>query len=797
MARLGPSDQGRLPLIRVLVVDDHEVVRRGVRSLIAAAPGFEVCGEAGDGHDAVALAKRLKPDVVVMDISMPNLNGLEATRLIRSALPDTEVLILSQHEGEEMIRQATTAGARGYVLKSSISEDLEMAVQLAARHQSFIAGHTNGSVHDSQEVLQRGTALELALHESEERFRATFEQAAVGIAHVAPDGRWLRVNQKLCDIVGYTQQELLKLKFQDITYPEDLAADLALAEKVTSGHLDHYSMEKRYFRKDGVVIWINLTVNAVRDTHQKLKYFTSVIEDITVRKRSEEAQARLAAIVQSSDDIIISKDLNGIITSWNPTAERIFGYSAQEAVGQPIAALIIPPELQQEEAQILRRLRAGERIDHYKTLRIAKSGAKINISATISPIKTADGRVIGASKIARDITLRETSDKELRENQDLLRAAFAQTYSFLLMLSMDGAVLEANRAALDGTGFTRNEVVGRKFWDVWWRSLPEEQAIAKSSLATAVRGLAVREECRYMLRDGSIRFADRTLNPVLNDCGEVVMVVASGLDITEYRQLRSMLEERVTDRTRELESKNLELVRQTEVVRELSARLLQIQDEERRRIARELHDSVGQMLAAVNMNLAHAIAESVALTPLAAKGLEETTGLLHQISTEIRTISHLLHPPLLDEVGLESALQWYIDGFSERSSINVNLVLQQDFGRLPRNLELTLFRVVQECLTNIHRHSGSSTATIRVARLENEVRLEVQDAGKGIPAETQTTLASGQLSGVGLRGMRERIRQMGGHLNVQSDGAGTLVLATLPIEATPAKQPVASAQSAA
>jgi signal transduction histidine kinase len=297
-----------------------------------------------------------------------------------------------------------------------------------------------------------------------------------------------------------------------------------------------------------------------------------------------------------------------------------------------------------------------------------------------------------------------------------------------------------------------------------------------------------------MLRDGTIRFADRTLNPVQNERGDVVMIVASVLDITEHRQLRSMLEDRVRERTGELEMKNRELMGHAEVVRELSARLLQIQDEERRRIARELHDSVGQMLAAVNMNIAQVNRELDALSPESAKAMTDNEGLLEEISREIRTISHLLHPPLLDEVGLQSALEWYIDGFSERSKINVDLDLPLDFGRLPRNLEITLFRVVQECLTNIHRHSGSSTAAIRVARSKNEVRLEVRDAGKGIPAETQTTLASGRLSGVGLRGMSERLLQMGGQLEVHSNGSGTLVTATLPIEIAPAKEAAAAAR---
>jgi len=778
-------------------VDDHEIVRVGVRSLLSATPTFDICGDAVDGRDAFEKAKRLKPDVIVMDVSMPNLNGLDATRLIREALPQTEVLILSQHESSEMMRQALGAGALGYVLKSSMSNNLPAAVERVSRHEPFFVNlESNAAEFDAHEILQRSAAFENALRESEERFRSTFEQAAVGIAHVAPDGRWLRVNLKLCEITVYTAEELSTLTYQEITHPDDLDADEQQAAKVASGELDHYALEKRYIRKDGSPVDASITVSGLRDPQGKLKYFISVVEDIRARKLTEEVPYRLASIVESSDDAIISKDLNGTITSWNGAAERIFQYTANEALGQHIT-LIIPPELREEETQIIKRLRNGERIEHFETIRVRKDGQRLNISLTVSPVRDSHGRIIGASKIARDVTDRKRIESELREKEGVLRAAFTQTYSFLAILSTDGTVLEANRAALEGTGFQRSEAIGHKVWDVWWRTLPEELATLKSGIANAAKGLAVREECRYALRDGSIRIADRTLNPVQDERGEVLMIVASGLDITEHLQLRGILEDRVRERTLELEVKNAEVVRQTEIVRELSARLLQIQDEERRRIARELHDSVGQMLAAVSMNMANVHREAEALSPEAAKSLEDNTGLLEQLSIEIRTISHLLHPPLLDEVGLESALQWYIDGFSERSKINVDLQLPEDFGRLPRNLEITLFRVVQECLTNIHRHSGSSTASIRVARLQNEVRLEVRDAGKGIPKETQTTLASGKLSGVGLRGMHERLRQMGGQLEVQSNGTGTLILATLPIDVTPAREASASVRGAA
>src|ERR1700756_5097919 len=234
--------------MRLLVVDDHEIFRRGVRSLVLEQPHFTVCGEATDGQDAIDKARDLRPDLIVMDISMPRLNGLEATRQLRSILPDCEVLILSQHENPDMARQALKAGARGYVVKSSVSKDLISALTKVSRKEYFfdpaILDQTPTAHTDIQEILQRSAAFEQALRKSEELYRSTFELAAVGVAHVSPDGRWLRVNRKLCEIVGYGESELLSLTFQDITHPDDLANDLAQTEKVKRGTLDTYSLEK-------------------------------------------------------------------------------------------------------------------------------------------------------------------------------------------------------------------------------------------------------------------------------------------------------------------------------------------------------------------------------------------------------------------------------------------------------------------------------------------------------------------------------------------------------------------------
>lgn len=212
---------------------------------------------------------------------------------------------------------------------------------------------------------------------------------------------------------------------------------------------------------------------------------------------------------------------------------------------------------------------------------------------------------------------------------------------------------------------------------------------------------------------------------------------------------------------------------------ELASRLQQMQDDERRRIARELHDSVGQLLVAIGMNIAVVQPQAHKLDSAGAKAVAENAQLIQQISKEIRTVSYLLHPPLLDVAGLISALRLYVDGFSERSNIKVELDVPADFPRLPDPVEIAVFRMIQESLTNIHRHSGSATAKIRVTKHGGRLVVQVQDWGRGIPKEKQVELPASVRSGVGFAGMRERLTQLGGKLEIESDERGTIVRAIL------------------
>ena len=214
---------------------------------------------------------------------------------------------------------------------------------------------------------------------------------------------------------------------------------------------------------------------------------------------------------------------------------------------------------------------------------------------------------------------------------------------------------------------------------------------------------------------------------------------------------------------------------------EFASRLQNMQDDERRRLARELHDSVGQTLAAMSMSLGVVQAQTYKLDSAGARAVLELAQLVDHVAREIRTISHLLHPPLLDVAGLASALRWYADGFAERSNIKVNVEIPAGFGRLPDELEIAIFRIVQECLTNVHRHSGSATAAIRLHQEGNSLIVKVEDSGKGIPPEKQHEVIAAGRGGVGFTGMRERLRRLGGTLEIQSNESGTAVTATLKV----------------
>jgi PAS domain S-box-containing protein len=538
-------------------------------------------------------------------------------------------------------------------------------------------------------------------------------------------------------------------------------------------------------RPDGSRVSVSVHIDPIRDQNGAIVGVVNFFQDITGRKTTERANGLLAAIVGTSDDAIISKTLDGVITSWNKGAERIFGYSAEEAVGQNIS-LIIPHDRRKEETYILEQLRRGERVEHFETVRVTKEGKLVDISVAISAVKDADGRIIGASKVARDITERKQGERALAERGLLL------DLSNDAIMVRDGAdrVTYWNRGASELYGYSREEAMGRVTHDLLRTEFPEPLARITEQLHHDNRWAG---ELIHRHKDGRQVIVVSRWALGRDDFGNPKSVLETNTDITQQRQnekalreseerLRALaedLETMVSLRTQQLEQRNAEILEQGEQLRELSIRLVQIQDEEGRRIARDLHDSAGQIITAISLNLA-CIAQRAGKYAEIVNEIKQSQEMVHQLSKEIRTVSYLFHPPLLDEAGLTGAIRWYAQGLTERSGLKIIYDIPGDFGRLADDLEVTIFRVVQECLTNIHRHSGAKMATIRLTRNFENVFLEIRDDGAGISGKRLTEIRT-RRSGVGITGMRERVSHFRGTFDIQSNGSGTIITVTVPV----------------
>ncbi|PYX74027.1 MAG: hypothetical protein DMG78_07525 [Acidobacteria bacterium] len=623
---------------RILLVDDDPRVRRVISTMLSHHTGWEICGEAGDGQQSVDLARAMNPDVVLMDVSMPGMNGLDATRVLRRESPRVDVILVSQSDPKIISRQAAEVGARAYCCKSDLARNLVPIIErtLEDRHSKHVEG---ASLIFERSHSDQASSLLAAIVDSSDDV----------IISKNLDGIITSWNTSAQRVFGYSSKEAIGAHITLIIPKDRIPEEDGIISRVRRGErIEHFDTVRQ--RKDGTLIDISLTISPVRDSSGRIVGASKVAREITDRKRAERSTGLLAAIVDSSDDAIVSKTLDGIITSWNKSAEQMFGYLSEEAVGKHIT-LIIPRDRWDEEACIIDRLRRGERVDHFQTVRRRKDDSLVDVSLTISPVKDSSGNIVGASKVARDISAAVRAAEALRGSEE------------------------------------------------------------------------------------------------------------------ELRRLSQSLDQQVRSRTGELQ--------------ELSWQLMRLRDEERRHVARELHDCAGQSLAVLAIEVDQLLQRASTSPGLAAE-IEQIRETVRQLHSDIRTTSYLLHPPLLDESGLQAAISWYAGGITERTALHIDVEISDDLGRLPRDLELVLFRFIQEALTNIHRHASATKASIIMSRSQANVMAEVRDNGSGMSAERLCQVSSGG-SGLGIRGMRERIRQFQGSMEIHSDSTGTNVFVEVPI----------------
>jgi signal transduction histidine kinase len=388
------------------------------------------------------------------------------------------------------------------------------------------------------------------------------------------------------------------------------------------------------------------------------------------------------------------------------------------------------------------------------------------------------GNMAGAILVTPCFLLWSTRTETLRSRRQVVLQSVA-----LLSLLLVGAIVFGDFLFPAAHGYPLKFIcIPFVVW-VAFELRPREAALAVLAFSVVAIGSALHAARGVSIPNESLLVTQVFLSVVVMTSLLVSVAVSERNRHEETLQKAKIeLEERVRERTRELEDRIARQERAEQAVRGLSARLLHAQDQERRRIARELHDSTGQSLAALTMILSKLRKKASSVNPELSSELDESEQIARSVSDELRTTSYLLHPPLLDEMGLQAGLRWYIEGFKGRSNIDVSLNLPENLERLPTDLELMIFRVVQECLTNVHRHSESPSATICLCNSSGKLTLEIRDQGKGMPADRLVAVTGPGTAGVGLRGMRERVKAFGGELEILSDSQGTVVRSVIPLQ---------------
>jgi PAS domain S-box-containing protein len=370
-------------------------------------------------------------------------------------------------------------------------------------------------------------------------------------------------------------------------------------------------------------------------------------------------------------------------------------------------------------------------------------------------------------------------ERALRESEQRFRLLVEAVRDYaIFMLDPQGSVTTWNIGAQRIKGYQASEIIGQHFSRFY---PPEDVQAGKPAreLEIATQEGRVEDEGWRVRKDGSKFWANVIITALRNESGTLVGFAKVTRDFTERVRARQTLEE--SERKLQISESSL---------RKLSLHLLRTQDEERRQIGRDLHDSLGQYLSVLKMRLDSLRRSSISKGHEDVAELEQCSKLMDQAVKEVRTISYLLYPPMLEEMGLKTAIPWYLDGFAARSGIKSNFEISSAFGRLDRDVELALFRVLQESLTNVHRHSGSAEATVRLGRNDDDFWLEISDKGKGIPFQKLEEAGRDWMGsiGVGLRGMTERMRQIGGKLEISSSDRGTVVKAIVPCTSVAPKE---------
>jgi PAS domain S-box-containing protein len=477
---------------------------------------------------------------------------------------------------------------------------------------------------------------------------------------------------------------------------------------------------------------------------------------------SEASQQAFAKLLDANPvPASISSFPDGKFLVVNKAFIRTFGFEREEAIGQTALSLGLyaNPEDRRTLVDIVNEKGS---IRDYEVMIHSRSGSSVYVMSFAEHIELDGKRCL--LTMSYDISDRKRVEDELRRSEAYLADSqrVSHTGSWAVHPDAGGLFWSQEMYRIFGFEPSGGPPPGPT---VIARIHPDERDRVDNAIRHAMReGNEVAGEYRYFMPDGDVKHLRFLGHPVDRGPGQPREYLGTVVDVTSQKLAEARLNATLNE------------------VRALASSLVQAQDDERRRIARELHETTAQDLAALKMNLAALQRSAACIAEKDRTLLAESALLAEQAMTQIRTLSYLLHPPFLDEVGLASAIRWFAKGFENRSGVGIRLSLPADFPRLPQDIEIALFRVIQESLINIHRHAESPRAEISLGTAGGELTLEVRDAGRGMPHVRDGEPSGAEhMLGVGIGGMRERMEQLGGSLEIDSTPAGTTVRAWLVI----------------
>jgi PAS domain S-box-containing protein len=762
-----------VPLI--LNVDDDPTARRA-RTLVLEDAGLAVV-EAENGRTALRRVEEQRPDLVLLDVRLPDIDGIEVCRRIKQAHPTLPVLQTSAVFTEPEARaRGIAGGADKYLAQPFEPEELIACVR----------------------VLLRLKRAEAAARESEARLAVTFDHAPVGIAEGGLDGRILRVNERFCELAGRPREALLGLAFRDLVDADDTAAEARELRRLLAGEAPFCRLEQRYRRPDGSAAWVAATCSLVRDGEGRPLYAVRIVEDIGAARRAAEAlrrsEERFRAIVESATDFaIFTFDRAGLATSWNTGAERLFGHAAADMLGRDVRVIFTPEDVAAGalEQAMNRALETGRGTDERWQLRA--DGSRFWAAGIIMPLREGGG-IAGFLKILRDRT-------DERAAEERFRATFEQAAVGMAHVGLDGRWLRVNDRLCEITLYPREELLGLTVADITHPEDVAADAAQRRALASGEIATGSREK-RYVRKDGTIAWVSVTVSTLRDASGRPERFSAVIVDVTERRRaeaelvrLNRELERRVDERTQAL--------MESEAARR-RAEHMELLGQMTGSVAHDINNVLTVVLgnlAVLESRLGPDQARLQRLVESAQKAAEKGERMAQDLLAFAR--KQRLEPVALDVNAVVAGMDDIL-----RSLLPEEIVLRlQLAGGLPpayadqNQLERAILNLVSNARDAMTGHAGAITVETGIAEpepdlAERQLRLTVRDEGPGMPDEVRehafepffTTKPAG--TGLGLSQVYGFARQSQGRVAIdRSDGAGTAVTITLPRAATESAPP--------